>query len=285
LTESGESACAPAETNVLLNRPADDLIDFARRILRRPSCFSFLRRRRRYKTSPKSRLRPRMRGLSRHVAVSQGSNRGLCVVAHATGSNRRGTSTNALNDRVLCSTDSSLDGLIRSPSLPHWTINRKGEPTMHFCKCTTGVALLLWVVSAVPSSFRAPAHPFPLFSLSSCDPGPTPLSANAPKTACSSCPQLVQERRRHRSIFRPSNPRRVVVDGPILYTQRQGRQQGAGDEANGPAADVRSGLDHLAARRRSRRRFQKHARRRLHACFDDESRKTTLRRQPHGRPT
>jgi hypothetical protein len=78
LTESGESACAPTETNALLYRPADDLFDFARRSLRRPSsrsCSSFLRRRRRYETSPKSRLRPRMRGLSRHVAVSQVSPR------------------------------------------------------------------------------------------------------------------------------------------------------------------------------------------------------------------
>jgi hypothetical protein len=53
--------------------------------------------------------------------------------------------------------------------------------------------------------------------------------------------------------------RRVVVDGPYLYTERQGRQQGVGEEANGPAADVRSGLDLLAAGRRRRRRFQKHA--------------------------
>jgi hypothetical protein len=61
--ESGESACAPIETNVLLNRPADDLFDYARRSLLRPSsrsCSSLLRRRRRYETIPKSRLRPRV---------------------------------------------------------------------------------------------------------------------------------------------------------------------------------------------------------------------------------
>jgi hypothetical protein len=162
------SAVAPTETSVLLHRPADDLFDFARRSLRRPSsrcCSSFLLRRRRCETSPKSRLRPRMPGLSRHVAFSQGSNRGLCVVAQATGSNRRGTSTNALNHRVLCSTGSSLDGMIRSLSLPHSTINRKGERTMHFCKRTSDVALLLCVESSVPSSFLTPAHPFHLLSL------------------------------------------------------------------------------------------------------------------------
>jgi hypothetical protein len=131
-----------------------------------------------------------MRGLSRYVAVSQGSNRGLCVVAQATDSNRRGTSTNALNDRVLRSTDSSLDGLIRSPSVPHSTINRKGEPTMHFCKGTSGVALLLCVESAVPSSIRAPAHPFYLLSLHRA-------------TQARHRSQLVQESRRHRSGFRP----------------------------------------------------------------------------------
>jgi hypothetical protein len=117
--ESGESACAPTEINVLLNRPADDVFDFARRSLRRPSsrsCSSFSRHRRRYETSRKSRLRPRTRGLSRHVAVSHGSDRGLCVGVQATDSNRRSTSTNALNDRVLRSTDGSLDGLIRNPS-------------------------------------------------------------------------------------------------------------------------------------------------------------------------
>jgi hypothetical protein len=203
-----------------------------------------------------------MRGLSRYVAVSQGSNRGPCVVAQATGSNRRGTSTNALNDRVLRSTDSSLDGLIRSPSLPHWTINRKGEPAMYFCKGTSGVALLLCVESAVPSSFRAPAHPFHLLSLHRATQTRHRCPRMRPNRLAQAVPSLSRRDVVTAQVSVRATPRRVVVDGPNLSTQRQGRQQGGGDEANGPAADVRSGLDRLAARRRSRQRFQKHARRR-----------------------
>jgi hypothetical protein len=127
------SAVAPTETSVLVHRPADDSFDFARRSLRRPSsrsCSSILRRRRRYETSPKRRLRRRMRALSRHAGVFHGSDRGFFVGAEATGSKRRGTSTNALNDRVLRSTDSSLDGMIRCASVaPNSTINRNGQST------------------------------------------------------------------------------------------------------------------------------------------------------------
>jgi hypothetical protein len=73
------------------------------------------------------------------------------------------------------STDSSLDGLIRSLSLPHSTINRNGEPTMHFCEGTTGVAVAALRGVGRPFILSRSRSSFPPALPSSCDQGPAPL--------------------------------------------------------------------------------------------------------------
>jgi hypothetical protein len=125
--------------------------------------------------------------LSRHDRVSPGSDRGFCVAAEGTGSSRRrGTTTNAPNDRVLRSTDGSLDDLIQHfailpfPALDNQPKSQADVAVVSSDDVGWCLLSLVGMESAVPSFvFSRPPLTRSLCSPSSCHPSPIPVSANA----------------------------------------------------------------------------------------------------------
>jgi hypothetical protein len=133
----------------------------------------------------KSCPRPRTLGLGRHDRVFPGSDRGFCVTAEGTGSSRRrGMSTNSPIDRVLRSTDGSLDDLIQNPPVrPLPELDNQPKRQADAAVLSSKVRRLLspsqllslvGVESTVSPCFLLSRSPVPPAFPSSCDPSPIP---------------------------------------------------------------------------------------------------------------